>query len=354
MNEFGKRTLFTLACLATVLCARKGDVSAADNAGRNNAGRNNAGQIVVAMKADSRTVDHSTVQIKDIASVLGGGVNERGRIQSLDLDSIQQGQPCVVSRKQIQMRMLLAGFQRADFVVSGPESVTLHRFSITDLRTELERQIAIGLRQQFGLSGETVVVRIANETVLKGVSEKLGSGVITASPHPQSELPIGRSRMLVDVSSVSGGRMSIPLDVNTSVMMELAIAKQPIPRGTTVTANMVRTVHREVSRRADYVVPAAAVGNQANRYVAVNAILLAGHFSSQSAAQLPVVKRNDLLDVVVSLPIGEIRLKNAKAMENGRVGDTIEILNPKTDRRINATIVGPNLARLPSTSRSLR
>ena len=53
---------------------------------------------------------------------------------------------------------------------------------------------------------------------------------------------------------------------------------------------------------------------------------------------------NDVLDVVIMIGQGEIRLKNARAMESGQVGDTIEVLNPQTNRRISASIIGPNLA----------
>lgn len=311
-----------------------------------------AENVIVALHETPSAVSGQTVRVGDVASVFGGTAWDRKNIAQLDLESLQDQSQCSITRKQVEMRLLLAGYQRNSIQVTGPPFVQTRLTSPVQLRRELEQKLVEELSRQFAVQPERVAVHLTNATHLQSLEKALTPGELSIELVPRNEFPVGRSRLRIDVIGPDGMRQPLALDAQVSLAMKVAIASQPIPRGTVIKAGMFRMVDRAVTERADYLNPENAIGKTASRYIGNNSILLASHLAASRGAA-STVKRNGLLDVVIKLAGSEIRLKDARAMESGAVGDTIQVLNPQTNRRINALIIGPNLATISSHPRRL-
>lgn len=329
------RIVTILLCTMLASCARS--ASAAD--------------VVIALHQTSSATSDPTVRIGDVARVFGGAPTDRRVIEQLDLESLRDQDDCSITRKQVEMRLLLAGYKRDTFQITGPPTVSARRSSPARLRSKLERLIESELARQFAVDTSRVAVHFVNTSQLESIERTLSNHELSVRVLPRNEFPIGRTRLPVDIIDAAGIRHSETFDVQVSLSMTVAIADGPIAQGTVIGPEMLHTVQRSITAKADYANPETAVGRTASRYIASNSILLTGHLLTPRAGSSQAVKRNGLLDVVINLGGGEIRLKNARAMESGNVGDTIEVLNPNTNRRINASIIGPNLATVSTTMR---
>ncbi|WP_182870008.1 flagellar basal body P-ring formation chaperone FlgA [Stieleria mannarensis] len=310
-----------------------------------------AGDVVVALHQESSAVADTTVRIGDVANVLGATPSDRRSIEQLDLESLRDRDDCSITRKQIEMRLLLAGFERDSIKIIGPSTVSARRSSPAKLRSELERLLETKLSQQFAIAPERVDIRLTQTPQLESLEKRLAAGGFDVDLVPRNEFPVGRTRLAVSILDSSGNQYSHSFDALVSLSMRVAIARGPIAQGAVLKPEMFHAVDRLITQKADYANPDTAAGRTASRYIAGNSILLTSHFRSTRGRSSQTVKRNDLVDVVISVGRGEIRLKNARAMESGEIGDTIEVLNPQTNRRFNASILGKNLATVSTNLR---
>ncbi|MCA9138787.1 MAG: flagellar basal body P-ring formation protein FlgA [Planctomycetales bacterium] len=307
-----------------------------------------AADVIVALNDSASAVSDQTVHVQDIASVFGGTDWDRRNIGQLDLESLQEDGRCTITKKQVAMRLLLAGYKRDTFQITGPDLVAAQHTSPIQLRGELERLLESEIARQYAVGSDRVSVRLTNQAHLATLEKQLAGNKVTLELLPRNEFPIGRTRLNIDLIDANGHRHPQSLDAQVSLAMKVAIAKQPIARGTIVSEDMLQQVDRAITAKADYLNPETAIGRTTSRYIPSNSILLANHLVATRQDSSQGVRRNDLLDVVIKIGRGEIRLKDARAMEAGRIGDTIEVLNPQTNRRINASIIGPNLATVSS------
>lgn len=300
--------------------------------------------VIISLAQEDVGVDQKTVRIGDVARVVGVSGNELEYITELDLETLSEKDSCKISKQQITMRLLLAGFERDSFEVTGPGDVTAWRSSPTQMRGHIATLMANKLSEQFGMDSGRVSVRLTNAEQLKSIEATFPNPTFDLEILPPNEFPIGKQRLSVDLIDADGRRTGVILECQVSISMPVPIAVGPIARGSVIQPNMIRIVEREIVARADYASTDAIVGRTANRYISGNSIVLANHLIPTRRGTNDLVKRNDLVDVVVKIGNGEIRLKNAQALESGKMGDTIEVLNPQSGRRINASIIGPNLA----------
>ncbi|WP_158222676.1 flagellar basal body P-ring formation chaperone FlgA [Rhodopirellula sp. MGV] len=317
-----------------------------------------AGNLVLTMNTDRSTVTDGTVRVGDVAKIEGGSTTDRRLIARLDLDAIHDGEPCLVSQRQVNTRLLLAGFSRDEFQVIGASATSVVSASPGHQSKQISSIIESQLGQQFGIDAKRIDIRLENQTQLESFVNQFEISTRTISLAPRNDFPIGRTRLQLQCIAKGTTQTSIPhqvwLDATVGLSMRVAVAKEPISRGVNITDSMFQIVDRTMTSRADFVDANSVAGRAASRYIAPGTILLANHLITTQTATQPIVRRNDLIDVVIRAGAGEIRLKNARAMEPGRAGDTIEVLNPKSGKRFNAEVVSANLATVaPAWQRSI-
>jgi flagella basal body P-ring formation protein FlgA len=308
--------------------------------------------VIISLSPQSVAVKQSTVRVGDVADIIGGTQTQQRLIADLDLESLADRDRCQIDKSQVVTRLLLSGLDRDDFQVTGPEAVIARRISPARIRDHLTRQVTTDLATQFGVDANHISLRLADDDTLAKIESTFPEANFAAEVIPPNEFPIGRSRLGVQLVDRNGRRLRSELDCQVGLTMRVAIVTQPVARGSVIRPEMIRVVEREIIDEADYANTNEVVGRAASRYIPSNSILLARHLMPTRGRAAQVVRRNDLIDVVVNVGNGQIRLKNAQALESGAAGDVIEVLNPNSGRRINASIVGPNLATIgPSTRR---
>lgn len=289
----------------------------------------------------------SRVTIGDVAKLTGGSSALRTRISSLDLDTLNATSgACRISRRQLEMRILVDGLPRTDFRVVGPTEIVVRGSTAKQLQQHLEQRIADEITRQFGLDPETVGVRLDNLQQIQSTESLLANAPFQSKVLLQTKLPIGKVAVQMEFEKAGGERFLQSFDARVIVSMEVALANQPISRGTVVEAGMLSVIRRPIVEDEAIARPEQVIGRVASRDIASNAVVLSSYVADAAAVQRPTIRPNDLLDVTIRLGAHEIRLKNAKALSAGRIGETITVLNTQSNKQFSATVVNRNLAQV--------
>ena len=279
------------------------------------------------------------ITIGDVAQINGGSAADRSRIQLLDLASFDRSSESVrITRREIELRLLIDRFERNDFRVVGPREVEVQLAQSDWLSGYLEKLFASEISRQFGLRSENVTVRLLDSDAVMLTEAQLDSKHLHATVLLPTQAPFGRSKIEAELKDRYGKTLLKEFDVNVIVSMEVALAKQRIRRGTVVTKDMFQTLTRPIRRRDDFAPPAEIAGNVAKTDIAPSQIILGNHLNLPRPNTGPVVRVNQLIDVIVNYGGNQVRLKNAKVMSSGKIGDSITVLNPRSRQRFAATV----------------
>lgn len=250
---------------------------------------------------DRAAVGSSVVAVGDVAFISGGDANTRAALAQIDLAELKSRESnAVVGRRSVEYRLRLAGFDANSVRVVGAERavVSLARRVITieevtsAAKTELLRHLAT----------ENAQIELALPVVVKlpeiPTSEQ---PVITAKPHGRVVAP---GRVQMDMSIACG---NVPL---------LSFA-----------------IYLEVKSSA--VMPAAGVaGTQPTAGIAT---------TQPAAAQPNAVVIRPRQRVSMEVHTGGLTVKAVgEALQEGRLGQSIQVQNVDSKKTIVAKVTGPS------------
>lgn len=299
------------------------------------------------------------VTIGDVATVVGADSNLRDRVLSLELDWMEDGKNLSVSKRQIAMRLLIAGYSRRDFSVSGPDEFLVTRQRNSGLRIKVEELIELEICRQFSRPIGSVDATLVSPEQLKSIEkDDLNTKQAPVVILPE-RMPVGRSKIEIEFENARGLRFMQSYDVTVVVRMQVAVSKERIPRGEEIKPSMIQLVERPITKRADFAEPMTLVGSSATRDIAPHQVVLSSFVGKTrqqpvraKKEQLPImVRTSDFIDVIAIFGKSEVRLKNAKALSSGRSGEVITVLNPRSNKRFTATVVGHRLAKVATANR---
>ena len=300
-------------------------------------------QLEVELKSPSINCFEKTIRIRDVADIRTRNAQLRKLVADLDLDSFTDKQAQIeISDRLIHYRLLVAGLDQSQFRIIG-EPRSIARFSEPINASQIiEHAIQRKLAAQFQLPPDSLEVSVNRqiESVLQRTELDLTTLIV--EPDFPAELPIGNRSIEIVLSDKTGNSLATNVSAKIAVYRDLVIAKQNISRGELLSEDKIERVRRPVdTQKVRFASFEQAVGHTAQSDIQQFALLKtqfisAVNPSAQNSSYL--VKRNDRLNIVINRGRLSITLKDARAMENGRVGDYIEFINPKSGNRVRARI----------------
>ncbi|MEL6108158.1 MAG: flagellar basal body P-ring formation chaperone FlgA [Planctomycetota bacterium] len=312
-----------------------------------------AAEITISLRHNA-AVNGARVTIKDVANIHGGTTTEQKQLGELDLDVLGARTARErLTRREIEMRLLVAGYRRNQFYVTGAETVEVRRADTDAFRTRLEKLFHSEFARQFGFDDRNISIRIIDHQRLLAVESKMAGEDFAATVLFESQLPIGATTIQVEFAS-EHERFLEDFKAQVIVSTEVAIAARNVTRGSVIDASAVRVIRRPIVRKADFADPKQIVGRVAKVDILSNEVMLTSYLTEVNSSRTAVIQRNDLIDVIVRLGNSEIRLKNARALGAGNIGDTVTVLNTESNRQLTATIVARQLAIVSNSPRKSR
>jgi flagella basal body P-ring formation protein FlgA len=308
-----------------------------------------AQQIEIELKAPTVACFDNTIRIKDIAEIRSRDPQLRRYVAELDLEQFTEFQTQIeISERLVHYRLLVAGIKPSQFTISG-QPLTMARFSepINTSRT-VERAIQNELATQFGLPRTSLEITVNRqiESVIQGAG--LDPASLMVQPSFPAELPIGNRSVEIVLSDGAGNSLATSVSAKIAVYRDLVIAKRNISRGELLSEDKIERVRRPVdSSQVRFASFEQAVGKTARTDIQQFALLKTQFVSTAKqtdSASQPVIKRNDRLNVIIKRGPMSVTLKGALATENGKPGDYIDLINPKSKERVRARIIDAGTA----------
>ena len=292
--------------------------------------------LSISIKADHLTIPSRVVTVGDIADVTSRDRRVVSKIAELDLDEFDRaGSAISISRNQIKVRAMLAGIGPDNLTVSGPDECTVNYLSVQDLASKVSEYVRQELTKQFGLEeGKITVHLIDNERLLKSGVTAINQPFVVFS----SKLPLGENQLQITFKKNSGSQVTLALKFRITYRKQVLVCQKNIQRGQLIQQSDLRSVERDIESIQEWPVGLEeCVGKPASKQISMHEVVLASHVEFQGNRNgRNLISRNDTVDAIfVKGPI-TFRLRNAKVLSPGNIGDSIQIRNPET----NATVSG--------------
>ena len=280
------------------------------------------------------------IRIGDVAEVRGGDARLREQIAHLDLDEFGAAPQVEVTRSQIEYRMRLARIPPMRFQVTGVPRLTVVRRRSIDERQRVEAWIRQQIVDDFRLRPEDVLLQVTERD--KQLLSRLGLDPLTARGRAifPAEFPLGNLVLDIRVEDADGRSEILKLPVSIALMRDLVMTRTNISRGEVITADRVERVRRPVqSRSVQFASYEQVVGHVAQQPLQQFSLVPGTAIDNKVRTSPIVVHRRDRVRVTIHSHGLKVVLLKAEALENGRVGDFIEVMNSKTRKKFTAKIV---------------
>lgn len=299
------------------------------------------GPACIRLKA-SAVVASPRVRLADVAEVIDADPARRERLQDLDLANLDDQHELTMQRSFIEIRVLLAGFDRESLTFRGPQAVTVtHRepVSLTDLG--VEQAVFESLCRQFDIPREDLRVKL--------VSPFIGTWLIDAArlQQPQIELvptpqiPLGRSQLTVRI--IDGGRVvaARPASFEIARRQSVVVAVTSLDRANVITPGDVRQEIQFVDAAVDQLNTQQVTGRKVLLPLRPGEIVTLRHVGEEAVAESPIlVQARDAVRLVARKHGLTVTVPVAEALQPGRQGQLIRVRNLQSNQIVTGRVVG--------------
>jgi flagella basal body P-ring formation protein FlgA len=273
----------------------------------------------------------------------GGDESLRRQIAALDVTERSDAVDQSVSRRQVQIRLLLAGFTPSEFDLAGPEHVTVTRFEAIFPDERFADAIRTALASQFRLDPRDLDVRVVQPVTPRPHMNGVSLESVSLNPVLPMALPLGRTRIQVEIVAERQSQQQVGVTVEVALYQTAAAAARLIPAGEALTQDNVVSQRIRVVGPTPFASPADVVGRTAARMLRPGEVIRPHDAQSGGQAEeSPILIRPaETVRIVARKGRLTVTLSAAEALQSGRLGETIRVRNPDSKRTITARVVGP-------------
>ena len=332
-GQYGKRARFSLVMsgFAAILCCAP-DVD--------------AGNIRI---RPSALIDHDQIRLADVAVIEGFAADQLSEVQELVIaDAPPFGQSKLITLNDVRAKLAGAGVNMAVVYLKGASRCVVRRpaemppehdapqdavarkiGSKQSLQAQIQRFID-GRLAEYGGEAE-VGFRRTPASLLA-----LSGPVYTFEIETRSNRKLGTFELLVTIRHGSAEPQIQKVAVEVALKKNVIVAINPITRGQTITRADIMTEQRSFTKleHIGMTKPATVIGQEAKRTIRMGDMIKAGDVKSKI-----LVKRNDLVSIR-SVRNGIAIESTGKALDNGALGDSIEVRNEGSEETFWAQVTG--------------
>ncbi|MEQ1904047.1 MAG: flagella basal body P-ring formation protein FlgA [Pirellulaceae bacterium] len=300
------------------------------------------GQVVeIKFRSPAISTQSKLIRIQDVATLTGGDPAIRQKLAGLELDELSSPNATLdLSADRVRLRALLAGISDKKFKVL-PGSTTVRQVDAAILQTRVEQAILAQAAVTYGCGEDSVEIELVTplESIVSQAS--LDANSLSATAKLPADLPTGVRTCELTIFDAFGNRTNAKAQIKFTIFRDLARVREFVPRGAVLTEEMVvKSRHPVENSQVAFVSYEQAVGKVAQSDIAQYSLVKSQSVGGKSNQTLPVVvKRNSLMRLTVQKGSLSVTIKNARADQDGRVGDVISFTNLDSKRVIRAKIV---------------
>lgn len=292
-----------------------------------------AKNTTVILKKDTE-IDRDIIYLGDIAEITGND-DIVSQLKSLDIKKAPlPGYYVTITGSQIKMLLQHKGFDMKSLELKIPEYIKVTRRSqIISGNILIDRAVEF-LKEQLTWKEEQVKITVQSQIP----DSVLPPGEITLLPScSQNTNSIGNISVFIDILVNKTTVKKVCVTLNLKVYLDVIVAKKDIKSGEILSSDVTAIENREITQLNR---DALTSMNQIKDMVALTGIKRGTIITEKLIASPVVVHQGEQVYIIAKTGSMEVRALG-KARQNGRLGDTIFVVNIDSGKILQGTVTEP-------------
>ncbi|MFP6762640.1 MAG: flagellar basal body P-ring formation chaperone FlgA [Planctomycetaceae bacterium] len=302
-----------------------------------------AGQPVTIILHDSVEAPGPVVRVGDLAELQGGSPAARRAIAGLDVVDTQSSRPGVISRRLVEVRLLLSDIDSSLYRLTGPKKIVLlprGREATASIDSMVTASIQLAYAERLSVPIDEIAVTLT-QPVRDFGNTGLDRHVLTR-PFLPSRLGFGNVRLRLGV--YADGKLllsTVSVAVVVHRLRPVAVALQDISPGEILQASHIEVSRQPVSSAVPAVSLDQLIGRTARRSIGIGQHVGVRDVSTALPRKNEpyLIKARDRVRIVARKGTLTVVANAGEAMQNGRRGDTVRVRNSTSRRVISAKVI---------------
>lgn len=305
-----------------------------------------ADPVIIALRSEV-SVTEPLVLVGHVADISGGTDSLRRQVVSLDLTKVSEAKSEEISRRHLEIRLLLSDLDRADYRVTGAalSTVRLGKSAEQAAAAEAEQQgdslittpIQLAYAQRFQIPVDEVLVELTQP--IRSSDDLRGS--TTVRPFLPTKPGFGEVRLRVGVYSANRLIQTLPVSARIQKLQQVVTAATEISPGIVIRASHLAVDRQPRSGNSSSVSAESLIGRTARRRIGEGRPILLSDVKTtpKSASEPYVIRTRAAVRIVARKGTLKVYANDGEALQNGRIGDLIRVRNSRSRRIISAKVI---------------
>lgn len=288
---------------------------------------------VVSLEFHSSTeVKNSDVLLGEIADIRGAAEKQLKKIRSIKIRKAPMpGYTIKIQLSSIKSRLRFAGLTPEELNIKAPRNISVTTKSVKVSGKELAKTAQNYLMQRFAQTSWEIETKVRhnppNLTLRYGKLELKPR--ISRKVKPSSSVPVE-----IEVYVDGERAKTVGVNVELSAKAKVVIAKDNISAFNAIEKTQVKLAKKKIKGSVSDILTSldSISGMRSKRSIRAGTILTTGMLEP-----IPVISRGDLIPIFVEF--GSVIVKaQGKALEDGRIGESIKVVNVNSNKRLTGLI----------------
>lgn len=299
-----------------------------------------AQQATIELRANP-TIRTMSPCLGDLATVECKDRTLRESIEAIDMPSLKEGENSLtVTRRQVQTRLLFAGYSTNEFVLKGANSVTAsysEQKTITD--ADVEQAALRSVAEMLGREVSEFRV-LLNSPVMQNIPQNmkdLDDPRIEVRPQRAG---LGMVPMQVQIWDGKELKRMVPVTCEVRKKHRVAVARVSLSSDQPVSVQQIAFEERFLDKQVDELTFDQVVGQTVRAGVQAGSVIQVRDMRTSVNGGKVVIKKGNFVTATASTGRLRVSLRDAEALQDGALGDSIRLRNRQTGETIVGEVIG--------------
>lgn len=284
-------------------------------------------------------------KVADIARVSGGDLVTRRKIAKLDMaefdsvDSLKR-----LTRRQVELRILLAGFPKDSFRLEGAKTVLLQVSNVSSPESRVLDFLKPEIASRLGVPPGDINLRLA-KPIPQNTDQYFRPSYTLEHALPDN-VKVGSLNTRIRIRDQDRLIRNVSISLDVQLYRDVFVSQRDLEPGTVLSEVDVVQERRLVSDREIYA-SQSVVGKRLRRRIAKGAIVATLDLDRPATVKREfVIQSRDIIEIVARGSGLQARISGAMALQRGSMGDSIRVKNPSSGRILNAKVVSSGVVEI--------
>jgi flagella basal body P-ring formation protein FlgA len=299
-----------------------------------------AQDIQIELKASPKLTTVSPC-LGDIATVKCTDPQTRASLEALPMPHVPQGTDSVTfSQRQISSRLLFAGYSTKEYTLKGPPSLTAKYVevkAVTD--ADIEKAALKAVSELMNLESGDLRVSLRSP-VVQGLGESLKQMTEPRVEVQPQRNGLGLVPMQVQIWDGGDLKKTVPVTCEVRRRYHVAKAVVSLTRDQPVTVQQVSFETQYLDKPVDQLTSDQLVGRSVRFGVPAGSVIQMKDIKTSVTGGQIIIKKGTFVSATVRAGRLRVSLRDAEALQDGAMGESIRLRNRQTGETIVGEVIG--------------